>query len=78
MQPAGFEERVMSSDDLIDREMTEGYRQGLNPSAPEPTANRSEAYRIGFLNGREELRRHQLHGMAEATAAPPNQDNGHN
>jgi hypothetical protein len=59
----------MSSDDLIDREMTEGYRDGLNPSAPEPAGNRSQAYRTGFLNGREELRRNSR-GLAEAMAAP--------
>lgn len=67
----------MSSDDLINREMTEGYRDGLNPNSPEPAANRTQAYRYGFLNGREELRR-KSRGLAESTAAPPHRDSGQN
>jgi hypothetical protein len=47
----------MSSDHLIDGEMAEGYRDGLNPKSPEPSADRAQSYRYGFLNGREELRR---------------------
>jgi hypothetical protein len=33
-------------------EMIEGYRDGLDLSSPEPSSNRSESYRHGFLNGR--------------------------
>ena len=58
----------MSSDDLINRDMTEGYRDGLNPNAPEPAAHRTQAYRSGFLNGREELRRQS---SSQSDAAPP-------
>jgi hypothetical protein len=33
-------------------DMVEGYRDGFDLSAPEPSANRSESYRHGFANGR--------------------------
>jgi hypothetical protein len=59
----------MSSDDLINREMTDGYRDGLNPNSPEPSATRTQSYRYGFLNGRDDLRR-KLCGLDESTAAP--------
>lgn len=36
-------------------EMIEGYRDGNDPDSPEPSANRSESYRHGFANGRDDL-----------------------
>ena len=65
----------MSSDDLVNREITEGYRDGLNPNAPEPAAHRTQAYRHGFFNGREELRR-RSGGLAESAAVPQHPDTG--
>jgi hypothetical protein len=38
-------------------EIVEGYRDGLNPDSPEPSANRSHSYRHGFANGRDDRRR---------------------
>jgi hypothetical protein len=35
-------------------EMVDGYRDGRNLDNPEPSANRSESYRHGFLNGRDD------------------------
>jgi hypothetical protein len=37
-------------------EMVEGYCDGLDLDAPEPSANRSASYRHGFLNGRDDRR----------------------
>ncbi len=37
-------------------EMIEGYRDGGDPDAPEPGANRGGAYAHGFANGRDDLR----------------------
>ena len=37
-------------------EMTEGYRDGSDPDCPDPGPNRSEAYRHGFANRRDDLR----------------------
>ena len=42
---------------MINCEITEGYRAGLNPNSPEPSANRTPSYRYGFLNGRGDLQR---------------------
>ena len=39
-------------------EMTEGYCDGLDLDSPEPSSNRSHAYRHGFANGRDD-KRHQ-------------------
>ena len=36
-------------------EFVEGYRDGRDPNAPEPSANRSHAYRHSFAVGRAEL-----------------------
>lgn len=36
-------------------EFVDGYRDGRDPDAPEPTANRSHAYRHSFAVGRAEL-----------------------
>ena len=38
-----------------DVEFQEGYRDGRDPDAPEPSANRSHAYRHSFAVGRAEL-----------------------
>lgn len=38
-------------------EMVEGYLNGLDPDSPEPSGNRSRAYRHGFANGRDDLAR---------------------
>jgi hypothetical protein len=35
-------------------EMVEGYMDGYNPDAPEPSANRSYSYRHGFAVARAE------------------------
>jgi hypothetical protein len=35
-------------------EMVEGYRNGFDPSSPEPSDNRSSSYRHGFANGRDD------------------------
>jgi hypothetical protein len=57
-QPSGFASggSIVSSDDMINSEMTDGYRDGLDPDSPEPSANRTQSYRYGFLNGRDDLR----------------------
>ncbi|WP_076866144.1 hypothetical protein [Bradyrhizobium mercantei] len=36
-------------------EMTEGYLDGRKEDSPEPSANRSQSYRHGFANGRDDL-----------------------
>ena len=58
-QPRGFAsgETIVSSDDMINSEMNDGYRDGLDPDSPEPSANRTQSYCYGFLNGRDDLRR---------------------
>jgi hypothetical protein len=38
-------------------EMVEGYLDGRNPDNPEPSDNRSRAYRHGFQSGRDDLSR---------------------
>ena len=38
-------------------EMVEGYLDGRDPDNPEPSANRSAAYRHGFQSGRDDLSR---------------------
>lgn len=35
-------------------DMVQGYRDGYDPTAPEPSANRSASYRHGFMVGRGE------------------------
>jgi hypothetical protein len=39
-------------------EMVIGYLDGLDPTSPEPSSNRSHSYRHGFANGRDDLYRH--------------------
>ena len=36
-------------------EMVEGYYDGRRPDSPEPSGNRSRAYRHGFQSGRDDL-----------------------
>lgn len=38
-------------------EMVEGYLDGRDSNAPEPSGNRSRAYRHGFQSGRDDLAR---------------------
>ena len=47
-------------------ENAEGYRDGRNPDAPLPSANRSHSYRHSFAVGRAELE-----SKGKATRAPP-------
>ena len=37
-------------------EMIEGFTDGYDLTAPEPSANRSSSYRHGFANGRDDRR----------------------
>jgi hypothetical protein len=61
-------ESIVSSDDRINSELTDGYRDGLDPNSPEPSANCTQSYCYGFLNGREDLRRKLLVRGEEAAA----------
>ena len=36
-------------------DMIEGFRDGYDLTAPEPSANRSASYRHGFANGRDDV-----------------------
>lgn len=36
-------------------EMVEGFMDGYDLTAPEPSANRSHSYRHGFANGRDDV-----------------------
>jgi hypothetical protein len=47
----------MSEGNRAQREMVEGYLDGRQPGSPEPSANRSAAYRHGFQSGRDDLAR---------------------
>lgn len=40
---------------IHDDEFTLGYRDGRDPSAPEPSSNRSNAYQHSFAVGRAEI-----------------------
>jgi len=42
---------------MIEDEMLNGYLDGFDPDSPEPSENRSHAYRHGFSNGRDDLSR---------------------
>lgn len=46
-------------------DMLEGYNDGRNPDSPEPSANRSDSYRHGFQNGRDDLRNQPRAGARE-------------
>lgn len=37
-------------------DMAQGYLDGRDPNAPEPSANRSASYRHGFMVGRNEIK----------------------
>lgn len=37
-------------------DMTQGYMDGFDRDAPEPSDNRSRSYRHGFANARDDLR----------------------
>lgn len=60
-------------------EMVQGYRDGLDPAAPEPSANRSHSYRHGFAMGRDDRHRNPSGTAAEmrelANAAMEADDN---
>ena len=49
--------------DEAENEMLSGYRDGLDPSTPPPSGNRSYSYRHSFLIGRADNR-----GEAEFSA----------
>ncbi|MDX3965532.1 MAG: hypothetical protein QHD01_02895 [Bradyrhizobium sp.] len=36
--------------------MVEGYMDGFKADSPEPSTNRSQSYRHGFSNGRDDLK----------------------
>ena len=38
-------------------DMVQGYIDGFDLDAPEPSANRSRSYRHGFANGRDDKRK---------------------
>jgi hypothetical protein len=40
----------------FEQEMVDGYRDGHDLDAPEPSQNRSRSYRHGFANGRDDRR----------------------
>ena len=46
------------------QEMVDGYMDGFDLDAPEPSSNRSYSYRHGFANGRDDRR-----GTPRAVAA---------
>ena len=43
----------MTGDEAMD-DMVAGYRDGLDLTSPEPSGNRSNSYRHGWLNGRDD------------------------
>ena len=43
--------------DFCEKEMLNGYFDGLDKDSPEPSDNRSHSYRHGFRNGRDDLNR---------------------
>lgn len=46
-----------------EQDMVQGFMDGYDMNAPEPSANRSHSYRHGFSNGRDDRR-----GEPRATA----------
>ncbi|UFW72872.1 hypothetical protein [Bradyrhizobium sp. WU425] len=44
-------------EELFSAEMVEGYMDGFKADSPEPSTNRSQSYRHGFANGRDDLAR---------------------
>ncbi len=55
--PNDFPRNGLSSHKLFLDEMVEGYRDGRNPDNPEPSQNRSNSYKHGFANGRDDYAR---------------------
>jgi hypothetical protein len=52
------------------QEFIDGYRDGRDPDAPEPSANRSHAYRHSFAVGRAEIETgNPLYGSLDAALA---------
>lgn len=47
-------------------EMVEGYRDGSDPTCPEPSGNRSHSYRHGFACARSDLAGQPAFGSADA------------
>lgn len=47
----------MSKDGPANTEMVQGYMDGYDLSAPDPSDNRSHSYRHGFMVGRSEKAR---------------------
>jgi hypothetical protein len=41
--------------DWAEDEMVQGFMDGYDRNAPEPSANRSRSYRHGFANGRHDI-----------------------
>ena len=52
-----------------EQEMVDGYFDGLDPDAPEPSENRSESYRHGFRSGRADCGRPRAESFDETQAA---------
>lgn len=55
----------MSAED----DRVEGYRDGLDLSSPEPSANRSASYRHGFAVGRADKAKRPAFGSADNARA---------
>ena len=51
--PGQFEHIETHVDD-VQRELLHGYMDGFDKDAIEPNDNRTEAYRFGWLNGRDD------------------------
>lgn len=51
-------------------EMVEGFRDGYDMSAPEPSVNRSHSYRHGFANGRDDRSGKPRASYVELTRQP--------
>lgn len=47
---------VLQMTNPANAEMIEGFKDGYDMDAPEPSANRSASYRHGFANGRDDRR----------------------
>jgi hypothetical protein len=58
-------DRTETTDEPANDEMVEGYRDGLDPSSPEPSDNRSCSYQHGFANGRDDRRKQPRDSAAE-------------
>ena len=56
---------------MSEQQMLEGYLDGLDRDAPEPSSNRTESYRHGFANGRDGLRRCPRRRLKKLSMAIP-------